>query len=76
MLTTLEQIAPLISSVALVAGANRAWVTLLFVQRRTLNMQWTEAFRQIYSDFWKDESVAKARRRIDNDREFEFCEEW
>lgn len=70
MLTTLVQVAPLISSIALIVGAIGAWATLIFVQRRTLEMQWVEAFRHIYSEFWKDESIANARRRIDNDHEF------
>jgi hypothetical protein len=75
LLTTLVGIAPLISSIALAIGAGAAWATLFFFQSRTLKMQWAESFRQIYSDFWKDENVAKARRRIDNALEFDALRE-
>lgn len=67
----LVQIAQLIGSVGLIGAAAAGWATFILYHRKSLESQWAEGFRQIYTDFWKDEKVSKARRWIDNDFEYE-----
>ena len=70
-MTTLTQIGPFVQIIGVLLGAIIAILTFLFFHRRSLHIQWITGFRQIYVEFWKDESISRARRRIDNDREYE-----
>jgi hypothetical protein len=64
------QFGPVLSGTGLIIGAAAAWATLFLYHRKSHSNQWVEGFRRIYADFWTDEKVSKARRWIDNDREY------
>jgi len=69
-LAEVAQLAPILSGLGLLLGSAAAWATLFLYHRKSHVNQWLESFRAIYADFWKDEKVSKARRWIDNDREY------
>jgi hypothetical protein len=69
-LTDLAQLGPILSGIGLILGSAAAWATLFLFHRKSHSNQWVESFRRIYADFWTDEKVSRARRWIDNDREY------
>jgi hypothetical protein len=63
----LNSFAPLITATAVLITAAAAWTTFFLYHRREQNTKWTEGFRTLYAEFWKDPVIIEVRSWITND---------
>jgi hypothetical protein len=68
---SLVAIAPLLTAFGAILTGVGAWATFVLISRRTIQLTWVVGFRELYAEFWRDESIAVARRWITSDVEYE-----
>ena len=66
-----EAIGPLLGGIGSLIGGCSVLAAFLFIQRRTVDAQWVDGFRQIYAEFWKDDTISEVRRWIVSNSEYE-----
>ena len=70
LLCILSMLGPIIGGLSLLVAALVAWRTFVVVQKRTADITWIDSFHDLYSEFWKDEKIAKVRMWIVSDKEY------
>jgi len=61
---------PLLGGIGLCLAATAAWVTYAFFYRRTRDAAWIERYRVLYSEFWKESTIAEVRGWITSEIEY------
>ncbi len=66
----LNMIGPFLSGIGILIAAAIGLISYIFIHRRAAQTAWIEAFRTLYSEFWKDNEITQVRRWITNDEEY------
>src|SRR4051794_17800369 len=65
-LRCVSQIGPLLSGVGILSASCAAWVTCILFHRRERDGRAVEAFRTLYTEFWKDQQIGEVRAWVTN----------